>query len=196
MKTGTIVTIAVAGFIALSAVGGYNSTVTLSENVNGTYAEYQNQLKRQADLIPNLADVVKGYMNSEQKTMIDTAAARSGEVSKFRPSDVANNPELQKKLLEAQAAQGRALATLNAVREAYPNLKADRQVQSLMTELAGTQNRVTVARGNNQRAVKDYNATIQMFPRVVIARMFGFNTKPYYEAGEEAQNAPKLNFSK
>lgn len=196
MKTGLIVTGVVVAFLGLATVSSYNGLVPLNENVNVTYAQYQNQLKRQADLIPNLAEIAKGYMNSEQRTMIETAVARAGDASRMKPADVADNPELQKKLIEAQAGMGRAMVTLNAVREAYPNLKANEQVNSLMVELAGTQNRITVARGNNQKAVNQYNVAVQQFPRVVLARVFGFNAKPYYEAGEEAQNAPKINFTK
>lgn len=196
MKTGLIVTGVVVAFLGLATVSSYNGLVPLNENVNVTYAQYQNQLKRQADLIPNLAEIAKGYMNSEQRTMIETAVARAGDASRMKPADVADNPELQKKLIEAQAGMGRAMVTLNAVREAYPNLKANEQVNNLMVELAGTQNRITVARGNNQKAVNQYNVAVQQFPRVVLARVFGFNAKPYYEAGEEAQNAPKINFTK
>lgn len=196
MKIGTIIGLAVAGVLAFSAVGSYNSLVSLEERVNVSYAQYQNQLGRQADLIPNLANVVKGYMNSEQQTMIQTAAARAGDAAKMKPSDVANNPELQKKLVEAQAAMGRAMVTLNATREAYPELKASRQVEGLMSEMAGTQNRITVARGNNQNMVQEYNSTVRIFPRVVFASVFGFKSKPYYEAGEENQRAPKIDFAK
>lgn len=196
MKTGLIVTGVLGAFLVLGTISSYNTMVPLSENVNVSYAQYQNQLKRQADLIPNLAEVVKGYMNSEQRTMIETAVARAGDASRMKPADVADNPELQKKLIDAQAGMGRAMVTLNAVREAYPNLKANEQVNNLMVELAGTQNRITVARGNNQKAVNQYNVAIQVFPRVMLARLFGFNVKPYYEASAEEQNVPKITFTK
>lgn len=196
MKIGGYVAIGAVAVFAMVAVGNYNSLVNLDENVNGTYAQYQNQLKRQADLLPNLTDITKGYMNSEQKTMIETAIARAGDAARMKPSDVANNPELQKKLVEAQAQMGKAMVTLNAVREQYPDLKANQQVANLMAEVAGTQNRVTVARGNNQKAVNDYNRTVRQFPKVIFASMFGYGQKPYFEAGAEAQNAPQLNFSK
>ncbi|CAB4162992.1 LemA Uncharacterized conserved protein [uncultured Caudovirales phage] len=196
MKIGTIAAIGGVAVFAMFAVSNYNSLVNLDENVNGSYAQYQNQLKRQADLLPNLTDITKGYMNSEQQTMIQTAVARAGDASRMKPSDVANNPELQKKLVDAQAQMGKAMVTLNAVREAYPDLKANVQVGNLMAEVAGTQNRVTVARGNNQKSVNDYNRTVRQFPKVIFASMFGYGQKPYFEAGAEAQNAPQLNFSK
>lgn len=196
MKIGGYVAIGAVAVFAMFAVGNYNTLVNLDENVNGSYAQYQNQLKRQADLLPNLTDITKGYMNSEQQTMIQTAIARAGDASRMKPSDVANNPELQKKLVDAQAQMSKAMVTLNAVREAYPNLKANEQVASLMAEVSGTQNRVTVARGNNQKAVNDYNRTVRQFPKVIFASMFGYGQKPYFEAGAEAQNAPQLNFSK
>lgn len=185
-----------AVMFGLTAVSTYNRMVPFDERVNLSYAEYQNQLKRQADLIPNLADIVKGYMNMEQKTMIETAMARSGEISKFKPADVANDPKLQEKLVEAQAASGKALATLNAVREAYPQLKSNEQVNSLMVEVAGTQNRVTVARFGNQKAVNQFNLEVRHFPGIMVASLIGFGTKPYFAAKESEQDAPKLNFSK
>lgn len=186
----TLVGVVVFGSIAASS---YNTLVPVEEAVNVSYAQYQNQLKRQADLIPNLAEVVKSYMNMEQKTMVDTAIARAGDASKVSMKDVAGNPDLQKKLVDAQSSMGRAMVTLNAVREAYPELKSSKQVDSLMVELAGTQNRVTVARGNVQRAVNEYNLYRRQFPRVVMASILGFSGKPYYQATDEEQNAPKLN---
>ena len=200
MQTKNIVILSVIGLgavlLASSAISNYNSLVPAEEKVNISYAQYQNQLKRQADLIPNLAEITKGYMTSEQKTMIETATARAGDAAKMKPSDVANNPELQKKLVEAQAQMGRAMATINATREAYPELKASKQIDSLMVEVAGTQNRITVARGNNQKAVNEFNLEVRQFPRVIVAKLIGFSAKPYYEATAEEQNAPKLNFSK
>lgn len=175
------------------AANSYNTLVPYEEKVNNSYAEYQNQLKRQADLIPNFAEVVKSYLSFEQKTMVETATARAGDAAKMKPSDVANNPELQKKLVEAQSGMGKALATLNAVKEAYPELKGNTQTDKLLTELAGTQNRVTVARYNNQKTVTEYNLQIRQFPRVIVAKVIGFHSKPYFEATAEEQNAPKLN---
>lgn len=177
----------------LTASSSYNRLVPYEESVNASYAEYQNQLKRQADLIPNFAEVVKSYMSHEQKTLVDTAAARAGEVSKFKPSDVANNPELQKKLVDAQASTGKALATLNMIKEAYPQLKADGQTSKLLAELSGTQNRITVARYRNQETVRTYNLEVRQFPSIIVAKIIGFHAKPYFEASVEEQNAPRLN---
>lgn len=196
MKKYIVIGLAVValGTFGFHASSTYNRLVPIEERVNLSYAEYQNQLKRQADLIPNMAEIVKGYMNSEQKTMIDTAMARSGDLAKIKPSDVANNPELQKKLVDAQASMGQAMVTLNAVRESYPVLRADRQVDRLMVELAGTQNRVTVARFENQRTVNNYNLEVRKFPGMITARIIGFSTLPYFLVSESEQNAPKINF--
>mgnify|MGYP003450180376 FL=1 len=188
--------IGVAALTLFAVVGGakYNQLVPLEEKVNFSYSEVQSQLKRQADLIPNLAEVAKGYMNSEQKTMIEVAAARAGEAAKIKPADVANNPKLQEKLIEAQKSTASVLVTMNSVREQYPQLKADGQINRLMTSLEGTQNRVTVARHNNQKTVNEYNLEVRQFPGNVVALLVGFKKLPYFEAGEDAQNAPKLNF--
>lgn len=188
---GLVVVLGVGGVATASS--SYNRLVPYEEAVNSSYAEYQNQLKRQTDLIPNFAEVVKSYMTHEQRTMVDSAAARAGDAAKMKPSDVANNPELQKKLLDAQASTGKALATLNMIKEAYPQLKADGQTSKLLAELSGTQNRITVARYRNQETVRTYNLEVRQFPSIIVAKIIGFHAKPYFEASVEEQNAPRLN---
>lgn len=196
MKTKTIVSLAIAGTMAVmlasSAISNWNYMVPLEEKVNVSYAQYQNQLKRQADLLPNLAAIVKGYMTHEQRTNVEYAIARAGDAAKMKPADVANNPELQKALIQAQAAAGRALADVRMVTETTPNLKANEQIKDLMTEVAGTQNRVTIARGNNQKAVMEFNLAARQFPRIILAKVMGLGAKPYFEAGTESQDVPKI----
>lgn len=196
MKKFMIGSAIVVAALGLTMINTYNRLVPLDEKVNSTYSQYQNQLKRQADLLPMLSDVAKGYMTSEQKTMIDVATARAGDASKLKASDVANNPELQKKLADAQASSSRALASLTVTVERYPELKASENIKTLMTEIAGTQNRVTVARGRNQDSVTEFNREVRVFPGIIIASVIGFGVKPYYKATEEEQNAPKLNFNR
>ena len=197
-KTGVFVTLGILiGIPALTVkygVNSYNNIVTYEENVNESYAQYQSMIKRQSDLLPNLANVTKGFMTAEQKTMIDVAVARAGDAAKMKPSDVANNPELQKTLVEAQSKLGQAMVAINAVREAYPQLKSSTHVTGLMNEIAGSQNRVTVARGNNQKAVGEYNRYIRGVPVTFLAKAYDFKSKPYYEAPAEDQNVPKINF--
>ena len=184
----------VAGLFYMST---YNGLVNKDERVKQTYAQVQNVMQRQADLIPNLVETVKGYAGHESATLKAVTEARSAltAVAKLSPDQLAANPELQKQLIEAQANMGRQLISLNAVREAYPELKANRQFLQLMAELTGSQNRITVERRNNQLAVQDYNGTVRRFPGSFIAANHGFTAKPYFEASAEAAaGPPKVKF--
>ena len=196
LKTGLIVAGVLAGFVALWSVGSYNGMVGLDENVNQTYAQVQNVLQRQAELIPNLVETVKGYAAHESGTFQKVTEARNqiAAVAKVDPRELANNPDLQRQVIDAQKEIGQALVRLTATREAYPDLKANTQFTTLMAELAGSINRVTVERRKNQIAVQEYNQAVRVFPRVVFASLFGFKTKPYYEAAASSQTAPTVKF--
>lgn len=174
----------------------YNGLISGDENVRQTYAQVQNVMQRQADLIPNLVETVKGYAAHESKTLTQVTEARSklSTVARMDPEKLAANPELQKQLIEAQAAAQQAMVSLNAVREAYPQLQANQNFQTLMAELAGSQNRITVERRKNQLAVQDYNIKTRSAVSGFIARQHGFEAKPYFEATATAQNAPQVRF--
>jgi len=194
MKWG--ISVAVAIILALFAMAKYNTFVGLEEKVNQTYSQVQNVMQRQADLIPNLVETVKGYAAHENKTFTMVAEARSKltAVGKMDPAKLANDPELQKKLIEAQQAANQAMISLNAVKEAYPQLQANENFKSLMAELAGSQNRITVERMANQKAVQEYNQTVRVVPGALVAGLFGFKTKPYFQADDGAQKAPQVKF--
>lgn len=196
MKTGLIVAGVLAGFVALWSVGSYNSLVGTEERVNQSYAQVQNVLQRQAELIPNLVETVKGYAAHESGTFQKVTEARNqiAAVAKVDPRELANNPELQRQVIDAQKEIGQALVRLTATREAYPELKANTQFAFLMTEMAGSINRVSVERRKNQIAVQEYNQAVRVFPRVVFASIFGFKAKPYYEAAATSQTAPTVKF--
>lgn len=190
--------IALIAFVVLFFVFGlpvYKNMVTLDENVNLTTAEIQVQLRRQAQLLPNLAATVQSSANFEQDTFKAVAEARSqvSSVSKIDPAELAKNPELQKKVVDAQAAMGSAMVKLNAAREAYPELKANQNFRDLMAEIAGTQNRITVAMTRNQIAVQKYNLTIRQPVAMIWATLMGFSKKPYFQAKETEQDAPDLS---
>lgn len=174
----------------------YNGLVTSNEHVNQTYAQVQNVMQRQAELIPNLVETVKGYAQHESKTLTQVTEARSKltAVAKMSPADLANNPELQKQLIEAQASSSQAMTQINATAEAYPQLRANENFRELMSELAGSQNRITTERRRNQLAVQAYNIKTQTAVSGFVARMYGFAPKPYYEAPVEAQRAPQVRF--
>lgn len=166
------------------AASSYNTLQTKRENVRVKWSGIDSQLQRRADLIPNLVNTVKGYAEHEEKVFGDIAAARSRLLSAQTPEDkAAANDQLS-------AALGRLLA----LSENYPNLKADQNFQSLQYELAGTENRINVARTDYNQAVFDYNTTLQRFPTVLIARLLGFQRAEEFKAAEGAREAPQVNF--
>lgn len=189
--------IAVIAIIAATMLwGGYNGLVTADEGVNGAWSEVQNQLKRRADLITNLVETVKGSAAHEHQTLADLVKERAKmmQAASIDVSKLANDPEAQKKLLEAQQGLNSTLTRFFAVAEAYPQLKANESFLKLQDELAGTENRVAVARGRAIQAVQDFNKTIRVFPTVFIARFAGFTAKNYYIAAEQEQNVPAVRF--
>ncbi|MDO8407663.1 MAG: LemA family protein [bacterium] len=188
----------IAAFLIMLGVVSYNGLVAQDEGVNSAWSEVQNQLKRRVDLIPNLVNTVRGYAEHERGVFNEVTEARAkiSQAVKIDASALANNPLLQKQLLEAQQSLNASLGRLIAVAENYPLLKASENFRALQDELAGTENRVAVARGRAVRATKDYNQSTRTFPTTVVAGAFGFKHKDYYEAPESAQNAPTVTFGK
>ncbi len=172
----------------------YNGFVTLDESVNQTWAQVQNVYQRRFDLIPNLVETVKGYAKHEQQTFTAVTEARSkvGGVTQLRAEDL--TPENLAKFQQAQAGLSGALQRLMVVVERYPDLKANQNFIQLQDELAGTENRIAVERKRFNEAVQAYNRTIRQFPQKIFAGMFGFMPKPYFEADQQAQQAPKVEF--
>ena len=180
--------------LALALSGcGYNRIQSKDEAVKAGWSEVLNQYKRRADLIPNLVNTVKGYAAHEQQvlTAVTEARAKVGQIN-VDADDAAS-------LAQYQAAQGdlsQALGRLMMVTENYPNLKADASFLNLQTQLEGTENRITVARGRYIQLVQDYNTTIRQFPVNLTAMVFGHKTKPNFTVENEAQiqQAPSVDF--
>ena len=171
--------------IAFSLSGcSYNRFTTQEEAIKGAWGEVNNQLQRRNDLIPNLVETVKGYAAQEKEIFTRIADSRAKLAGAKTPAET----------IEAANAQSSALARLLVVVENYPNLKSDQQFQRLMDELAGTENRLTVARGRYNERIQEYNTTRRKFPSNVTAKMFGFKEYPYFEVPPEARQAPKVNF--
>lgn len=179
--------------VAMWAIGGYNGLISLDEGVQNQWANVETQYQRRADLIPNLVNTVKGYAKHEQSTLEGVVKARSEATSvKIDPTNL--TPE---KLAEYQKAQGSlstALGKLIAIQENYPELKANENFQALQSQLEGTENRITVARKDFNDAAKEYNTTIRRFPKSILASLFGFDKKAYFEAAEGAEKAPTVEF--
>ena len=193
MKKSTIGLIVVIGAIAIWLISSYNGMVKMDEEVSSAWSNVENQYQRRADLIPNLVNVVKGYASHEKETFEAVVSARS------KATQVTVDPEnlTPEKLQEYQKAQGELGATLGrllAITESYPELKANENFKELQAQLQGTENRISVERRNFNEIARKYNSSIRSFPRSIIAGMFGFEKRPYFEAEEGANKAPEVKF--
>lgn len=193
MKKSTIIIIAVLALLAIWAVTGYNGLVAMEENVNGQWSNVETQYQRRADLIPNLVNTVKGYASHERETLEGVIEARS-KATRITVNAEDLTPE---KLAEYQKAQGAvtsALGKLLAITENYPELKANQNFLELQVQLEGTENRINVARTNFNNTAKEFNTSIRRFPKNILAGLFGFEKRAYFEAAEGAEQAPKVEF--
>lgn len=189
LLTILVAVVALVGFNSCN----YNSIVEQEQTVEQTWAEVQNQYQRRADLIPNLVNTVKGYATHESSTLEKVTQARAAATSINISADNLTDENLAK-FQQAQGALSQALKSLLAVKEAYPDLKANENFRDLQVQLEGTENRITVARGRYTEAVKNYNATIKKFPTVIYAGWFGFEKKPQFQAEAGAEQAPEVKF--
>ncbi|HHV93788.1 MAG TPA: LemA family protein [Firmicutes bacterium] len=184
MKRSWIIVVGIIVILAVFLVSQYNRLVFLETNVDAKWAQVENQLQRRADLIPNLVNTVKGYASHEEQIFTEIAAARSRLLS-------AADPRAQ---MEANNSLDLALGRLLAIAENYPQLKADASFIRLQDELAGTENRIAVERMRYNEAVQDWNWTIRRFPTVLVARLFGMEARPFFEAAPGAQVTPRVEF--
>lgn len=193
MKKSTIIILAVVAVVAIWAISGYNGLVGMEEKVNTDWANVETQYQRRADLIPNLVNTVKGYASHERQTLEEVIAARS------RATQITVNADdlTPEKLAEYQQAQGAvtsALGKLLALSENYPDLKANQNFLELQAQLEGTENRINVARTNFNNTAKEFNTSIRRFPKNLLAGLFGFEKRAYFEAEAGAEKAPKVEF--
>ncbi len=177
--------IIILGVFALLFIPKYNSLVTAEENVDSKWAQVENQLQRRYDLIPNLVESVKGYAKHEQEVIASITEARA---------QLGNAQTPEQQAIANDALNG-ALGRLLVVVENYPNLKADANFRQLMDELAGTENRLAVAREDYNNEVQGFNKIVKRFPGNVVAGMFGFEQKEYFKAAAGAEKAPAVDFS-
>lgn len=190
----TIIVIAVIGLgLFLWGNSSYNGMVEKEVAVETQWAQVQNAYQRRADLIPNLVSTVKGYAAHEQKTLTDVVEARSKATQMNVNADQLTEENI-KKYQEAQGQLGAALGRLMMIQEAYPDLKANSNFMALQDELTGTENRISTERNKFNEKVKDYNTFIRMFPKSLLAGIFGFEKKAFFEADQSAQSAPKVEF--
>ncbi|MDE7092128.1 MAG: LemA family protein [Muribaculaceae bacterium] len=189
-----ILNILIVLVLASSLTGcNYNSLVEKQQAVDQSWAEVENQYQRRADLIPNLVSTVKGYASHESSTLEKVTEARAKATSITIDADNLNEETLAK-YQQAQGELSQALKSLLSVTEAYPDLKANENFINLQTQLEGTENRVTTARGRYTQAVATYNTAIKKFPTIIYAGWFGFTPKPQFQAEAGASSAPKVEF--
>lgn len=181
---GWIIAGVVVALLLVVGITGYNSLVALNENVNGKWSQVENQLQRRADLVPNLVATVQGAAAQERAVIQSVTDARAKLAGAQGPAAKA----------EANDQLNGALARLLVVVENYPTIKTDKNFRALQDELAGTENRLAVARKDYNDAVQIFNTKIQSFPTVIYARMLGFGPKEYFKAAEGAKQVPQVKF--
>lgn len=191
MKNGTKILIGIGVVVVLAIfwfVGTRNNLVSLKEDVEMQQSQIETTLQRRSDLIPNLVATVKGYATHEEKIFTEIADARSKLAGSIESGDMES-------ISEANNALDSALGRLLAISENYPDLKASEQFIALQDELAGTENRISVARQHYNEKVKDYNTAVQKFPTSMVAGMSGYYPMQYFEADESAKEVPTVDFN-
>lgn len=176
-----------------SSCSSYNKMIELDENVSASWAQVENVYQRRADLIPNLVNTVKGYAEHESETLTGVIEARSKATSVNIDASKLDAESLAK-FQEAQSGLSSALSRLMVAVERYPDLKANQNFLELQAQLEGTENRIAVERRNFNEASRAYNTYIRKFPKNIIANIFDFEKKAYFEAEESAQKAPTVEF--
>lgn len=210
MKKSNIIWIVVGLFVVILCFGGcssYNKMVTQEEAVNESWANVQASYQRRLDLIPNLVETVKGYAKHESTTLEGVTAQRTGNLapavqqagdSLMAAKDAVasfSGPDAQGTTPGQYARLDRAYSLyINAVREAYPDLKANENFMDLQKQLEGTENRINTERVRYNKAVQTYNVYIRRFPNNLFAGIFGFDTKQMFQADQQAQQAVKVSF--
>lgn len=193
MKKSTIIIIAVAVLAVVWGITGYNGLVSMDEGVQTKWADVETQYQRRADLIPNLVNTVKGYAAHESETLTAVVEARAKATSviidptNMSAEQIAN---FQKAQDGVSSALGRLLVTV----EKYPDLKANENFKELQAQLEGTENRISVARRDYNETARKYNTSLRSFPKNILAGMFGFEKKAYFEAQEGSELAPTVQF--
>jgi len=171
--------------LVLWFIGTYNSLVSVNEDVNTKWSQVENQYQRRADLIPNLVETVKGYAKHEATVFEEVTKARS-QWTGAKTSD---------EKMKAAGEMDSALARLMVVVEAYPDLKASESYTTLQAQLEGTENRISTERMRYNDAVREYNVKIKRIPTSIVADIYGYKDKPFFEADKGTDKAPKVNFT-
>lgn len=183
----------ILGVLIVMFISGYNSLVGSRETVNKAWANVEAQYQRRADLIPNLVNTVKGAAEFEKSTLEAVMEARSKATSmRIDPDNL--TPEKLQEFQRAQSQVGGALSRLLAVAENYPQLRAVENFRDLQAQLEGTENRINESRRQYNEAAQAYNSSRAKFPRIIVANVFGFKLRPYFESDKGSEKAPSVKF--
>ena len=196
MKKGLIALIVAAAVLLVGFVwvkNAYNRMVVSDESVQAAWSQVENVYQRRADLIPNLVATVKGYASHESETLESVVAARA-KATQLNVDPAGLTPEAIAQFNEAQSGLSAALGRLLLIQESYPDLKANQNFLELQAQLEGTENRIATERMKFNESAKAYNTLIRKFPDNIIASMFGFEKKGYFEAKAGADAAPAVEF--
>ena len=189
-KKSLLIILAIALVVIIALVGAfsskYNKFVDMQESVESAQSDVSIYLQRRADLIPNFVETVKAYSLHEQETYTAVTEARSA---------VTQADSVEERAQASARLDSAIDIWVNAVTEAYPELKADAQYIALQDELAGSENRIATARNDYNKTAKEYNSAIRKFPSNIVASMFGFEKADYFEADNDAQDVPTVDFS-
>lgn len=184
MNKTLMIIIAIVVIVGGMFVSGYNTLVGMNEGVNGKWAQVENQLQRRNDLIPNLVNTVKGFAAHETEVFTAVADARAKLGGAKTVAETS----------EANAQMNSALSRLLMVAENYPELKSSNNFIQLQDELAGTENRIAVARMDYNNSVQAFNTKVKTLPTSLYAGLFGFSEKEFFKADESAKKVPQVNF--
>ena len=198
MKTGRVLLLALVAFAAFASSGcGYNTLVTKQQNVRRSWADVESRLQRRADLIPNLVAAAQSAGVQEQEVFGQIAEARSRllNATAAQPQGEGGDksPEQKQAVIDAANSFGGTIGRLLSLQENYPQLRSSEAFMKVQDELAGTENRINVAREDYNAAVQDYNTSRNSFPTVIAAKMYGFKEEPYFKADERAREAPTID---
>jgi LemA protein len=190
------VVVALPLLLGLGGCNSYNGLVSARQQVDQQWAQVETVYQRRADLIPNLVNTVSGSANFERSVLKEVTEARAsvGQL-KIASGGSPDTPEQLAEFQKTQGALGSALSRLLVVSERYPDLKASAGFRDLQVQLEGTENRITVERQRFNDAVRNYNTRAQTFPTLIVARLFNFQSKPYFTADAGSEKAPKVEFN-
>ncbi len=194
MKKKHFALLAIIALIALANSGcGYNTLVEKQQNVRAKWANVETALQRRADLIPNLVAAAQMAGIQEQEVFGQIAQARSQLLNATQGDPQSRTPEQREQIIQANQNLSSALGRLLVLVENYPTLRSNESFLKLQDEIAGTENRIAVARQDYNAAVQDYNTTRNQFPMVLVASLFGFKEEPYFRAEEGARQTPRID---